>query len=301
MKIENVQRLANPNPSSDVAVAELKQVLGSTGFYEPRGTDAVLLIHGLTGTPAEMRHLARKLRRKGFSVMVPQLAGHCGSIKELKRSRWQDWYASVDAAFRYLSDRHQKVFVSGLSMGALLGLELAAEHGDRVAGLGLLSPTFFYDGWNMPKFRRSLLPLAFMTPLKHFLYWHEVAPYGIKCERTRAMVHAVLENRDSQASEKVGIFKTPLVTVHESSKLIAHVTESLSRVQSSILVVHSIEDDMASTKNVDFVIQRIASNDVETWLIDNTYHVLTLDRRKDDVAERVGDFFSVRAQPAIAA
>jgi carboxylesterase len=115
------------------------------------------------------------------------------------------------------------------------------------------------------------------------------------------MVHAVLENRDSQASEKVGIFKTPLVTVHESSKLIAHVTESLSRVQSSILVVHSIEDDMASTKNVDFVIQRIASNDVETWLIDNTYHVLTLDRRKDDVAERVGDFFSVRAQPAIAA
>jgi len=301
MMIENAQRLANPNPSSDVAVAELKQVLGSTGFYEPRGTDAVLLIHGLTGTPAEMRHLARKLRRKGFSVMVPQLAGHCGSIKELKRSRWKDWYASVDAAFRYLSDRHQKVFVSGLSMGALLGLELAAEHGDRVAGLGLLSPTFFYDGWNMPKFRRSLLPLAFMTPLKHFLYWHEVAPYGIKCERTRAMVHAVLENRDSQASEKVGIFKTPLVTVHESSKLIAHVTESLSRVQSSILVVHSIEDDMASTKNVDFVIQRIASNDVETWLIDNTYHVLTLDRRKDDVAERVGDFFSVRAQPAIAA
>ena len=299
--IENAQILANPNPSSEEAVAELKQVLGPTGFYEPRGKDAVLLIHGLTGTPAEMRHLARKLRRKGFSVMVPQLAGHCGSIKELKRSRWQDWYASVDAAFQYLSDRHHKVFVSGLSMGALLGLELAAEHGDRVAGLGLLSPTFFYDGWNMPKFRRSLLPLAFMTPLKHFLYWHEVAPYGIKCERTRAMVHAVLENRDSQASEKVGIFKTPLVTVYESSKLIAHVTESLSRVQSPILVVHSIEDDMASTKNVDFVTQRIASNDVETWLIDNTYHVLTLDRRKDDVAERVGDFFSVRAQPALAA
>jgi carboxylesterase len=233
--------------------------------------------------------------------MVPQLAGHCGSIKELKRSRWQDWYQSVDAAFRYLSDRHHKVFVSGLSMGALLALELAAQHGDRVAGLGLLSPTFFYDGWNMPKFRRSLLPLAFLTPLKHFMYWHEVAPYGIKCERTRAMVHAVLENRDAQASEKVGIFKTPLVTVHESSKLIQHVTGSLERVQSPVLVVHSIEDDMASTKNVDFVTQRIASSDVETWLIDNTYHVLTLDRRKEDVADRVGEFFSVRSQPALAA
>jgi len=301
MIIENAKTLSNPKSHSDQEVVELKQVLGATGFYEPRGSDAVLLIHGLTGTPAEMRHLARKLRRKGFSVMVPQLAGHCGSIKELKHSRWQDWYQSVDAAFRYLSDRHHKVFVSGLSMGALLALELAAQHGDRVAGLGLLSPTFFYDGWNMPKFRRSLLPLAFLTPLKHFMYWHEVAPYGIKCERTRAMVHAVLENRDAQASEKVGIFKTPLVTVHESSKLIQHVTGSLERVQSPVLVVHSIEDDMASTKNVDFVTQRIASSDVETWLIDNTYHVLTLDRRKEDVADRVGEFFSVRAQPALAA
>jgi len=301
MIIENAKTLSNPKSHSDQEVVELKQVLGATGFYEPRGSDAVLLIHGLTGTPAEMRHLARKLRRKGFSVMVPQLAGHCGSIKELKHSRWQDWYQSVDAAFRYLGDRHHKVFVSGLSMGALLALELAAQHGDRVAGLGLLSPTFFYDGWNMPKFRRSLLPLAFLTPLKHFMYWHEVAPYGIKCERTRAMVHAVLENRDAQASEKVGIFKTPLVTVHESSKLIQHVTGSLERVQSPVLVVHSIEDDMASTKNVDFVTQRIASSDVETWLIDNTYHVLTLDRRKEDVADRVGEFFSVRAQPALAA
>lgn len=301
MIIENSKRLANPSTGSEVEVMELKQILGAAGFYEPRGTQAVLLIHGLTGTPAEMRHLARKLSRKGFSVMVPQLAGHCGSIKELKRSRWKDWYASVDRAFRYLNERHQKVFVSGLSMGALLALELAANHGDQVAGLGLLSPTFFYDGWNMPKLRRSLLPLAFFTPLKHFLYWHEVAPYGIKCERTRAVVHAVLENRDSQASEKVGIFKTPLVTVHESSKLIAHVKQSLIRVKSPVLVVHSTEDDMASTKNVDFLTQRITSSDVETWLIDNTYHVLTLDRRKDDVADRVGQFFSERSQPALAA
>jgi carboxylesterase len=301
MMLESSTALANPNASSEAEMTKLKQLLGPTGFYEPRGKDAVLLIHGLTGTPAEMRHLARKLRRKGFSVMVPQLAGHCGSIKELKRSSWQDWYASVDAAFRFLGDRHHQVFVSGLSMGALLALELAAKHGQQVAGVGLLSPTFFYDGWNMPKLRRSLLPLALMTPLKHFMYWHEVAPYGIKCERTRAMVHAVLENRDAHAAEKVGIFKTPLVTVHESSKLIWHVTQSLAQVQCPVLVVHSTEDDMASTKNVDFVTQRIASKDVETWLIDNTYHVLTLDRRKDDVAERVGNFFSLRAQPAIAA
>lgn len=285
-------------PNLDPQGDEVKGLLGATGFYEPRGADAVLLIHGLTGTPAEMRHLARKMNRKGFSVMVPQLAGHCGSIRELKHSTWRDWYRSVEHALLFLSAHHRKVFVSGLSMGALLGLELAARHPDRVAGLGLLSPTFFYDGWNMPKFRRTLLPIAFWTPLKHFLYWHEAPPYGIKCERTRALVHAVLENRDAQASEKVGIFKTPLVTVEQSERLVKQVGQSLERVRSPVLVIHSIEDDMASPKNVDFLTARVASKEVETWLIDDSYHVLTLDRRKDDVAERVAKFFGIRATPS---
>jgi carboxylesterase len=284
-------------PNVDPAADTVKAVLGETGYYEPRGGDAVLLIHGLTGTPAEMRHLARKMKRKGFSVMVPQLAGHCGSIRELKRSTWRDWFDTVEQAFLFLKERHQKVFVSGLSMGALLGLELAARYGPEVAGLGILSPTFFYDGWNMPKFRRWLLPIALWSPLKYFLHWRETPPYGIKCERTRALVHAVLENRDAQASEKVGIFKTPLVTVEQSERLIKQVVKSLSKVNSPVLVVHSIEDDMASPKNVDFLTARIASTDLETWLIDDSYHVLTLDRRKDDVAERVGQFFGVRATP----
>lgn len=288
-------------PNLDPASNEVKELLGGTGYYEPRGVDAVLLIHGLTGTPAEMRHLARKMSRKGFSVMVPQLAGHCGSIRELKRSTWRDWYDSVERAFLFLSQHHRRVFVSGLSMGALLGLELAARHQDKVAGLGLLSPTFFYDGWNMPKFRRSLLPIAFWTPLKYFLYWREEPPYGIKCERTRALIHAVLENRDAQATEKVGIFKTPLVTVEQSERLVKQVAKSLEKVRVPVLVVHSIEDDMASPRNVDYLTARVASTEVETWLIDDSYHVLTLDRRKDDVAERVGQFFGLRASPAIAA
>lgn len=280
---------------------EWRAVLGSTGFYDRRGPHAVLLIHGLTGTPAEMRHLALRLRKRGFSVMVPQLAGHCGSVAELKRTHWQDWYRGIEEAFGLLHAHHDQVFVAGLSMGALLALELAARQGAQVAGLGLLSPTFFYDGWNMPRFRRRLLPLAFLPPLRHLLYWRESPPYGIKCERTRAMVHAVLTNRDAQAAEKVGIFRTPMSTVRQSSMLIRHVSQSLAHVRAPLLVVHSTEDDMASVRNAHFVTERVASTDVETWLIDDTYHVLTLDRRKDDVANRLGEFFGLRAQPALVA
>lgn len=270
----------------------IQDCLGPTGFYDKHGEDAILLVHGLTGTPAEMRHIAKRLVKQGFSVACPQLAGHCGSVTDLKRSKWQDWYGTIERTFEALKKKHARVFVAGLSMGALIALKLAEEKGVRVDGLGLLSVTFFYDGWNMPKLRRKLfLPIALYSPLKYFMSWEETPPYGIKCERTRALVHAVLENRDAMASEKVGIFRTPGVTVHESVRLIKATKRALPKVQSPALIVHSTEDDMASVKNAHFVAERIASRKIETFFVDDTYHVLTLDKRKDDVARRMAEFF----------
>jgi carboxylesterase len=277
----------------------MKEILGPTGFYERRGAEAVLLVHGLTGTPAEMRHVAKRLAQRGFSVLCPTLAGHCGSLAELKRSRWQDWYASVERAFEALAARHVRVYVSGLSMGALLALRLGAEKGARIAGLGILSATFDYDGWNMPHFkRRWLLPLVLNTPLRHVVSWQETPPYGIKCERTRALVHAALQRREARAAREVGIFRTPAVTIRESVRLIEAARQALPHVQTPALVVHAVEDDMASVQNAHYVVDKIGARQVETYFVDDCYHVLTLDKRRDDVARRVADFFRRCATPA---
>ena len=275
----------------------IENCLGNTGYYfdhadDHASDDAVLLIHGLTGTPAEMKPIAKRLEKQGFSVMCPALAGHCGSIASLKKSRWQDWYNGIVMAFEALKAKHQRVYVAGLSMGALMALLLAKEKGEQVSGLCLLSTTFFYDGWNIPHIRRKLLlPIVLNTPLKHFIYWNEKSPYGIKCERTRAMVHSALEKRDAQATEKVGIFRTSALTILESNRLINAAKKVLHQVQSPTLIVHSTEDDTASLNNAHYVAQRIASQDVEKFFVDDTYHVLTLDKRRADVANRMVGFF----------
>ena len=62
------------------------------------GRRGVLLIHGVTGTPTEMRLLGKGLNRAGYSVYGMQLAGHCGDVDDLLKTGWQDWYASVEAA-----------------------------------------------------------------------------------------------------------------------------------------------------------------------------------------------------------
>lgn len=269
----------------------IDDLLGPNGFIERKGEAAVLLVHGLTGTPAEMKHFGRVLSRKGLTVACPELAGHCASIQALQATNWQDWYKSVEDAFDAMRLDYDQVFIAGLSMGALLALLVAARRKSDVAGVILLSTTFFYDGWNVPKFKQYfLLPIVLYTPLKYFMEWEETSPYGIKCERTRALVAAILDNKDSKAADKIGYFKTPATVILESVRLIKAARKCLSHVISPTLIVHSTEDDMASLKNAYYVEKHIASEHVETMYIDDTYHVLTLDKRKDDIAMRVVKF-----------
>ena len=269
----------------------------STGRYdifEKRGKAGVLLAHGITGAPTEMKPLVRKLAAAGFSVLCPQLAGHCSTLKELKATHWEDWYATLDAALDLLRSECDQVFLSGLSMGALLVLMLAAKRAGVVDGIATLSATFFYDGWNVPRFRqRFLLPMVIHSPLRYFLSYHEPSPFGIKDERLRDMIATVYASNGSNLPEKYGYSEFPGVTIRETFQLIDATRRVLAEVVAPLLIVHATEDDMASVRNASFLASHVGSTSVSTFLVDDTYHVLTLDKRKDDVAQRVSEFFSV--------
>ena len=275
-------------------------IQGRYDIFEKRGDAGVLLAHGITGAPAEMKPLVRKLAAAGLTVACPQLSGHCSTLKELRRTRWTDWYGSLQDSLQLLRDQCKYVFVSGLSMGALLALKLAADHPSEIDGVATLSATFFYDGWNVPRFKqRYLLPLLVYSPFRYFLSYHEPAPYGIKDERIRNIISAVYAGDSTQMPEKYGYSEFPGVTIYETFRLMRAVKRDLAKVTAPILIVHSTEDDMASLDNAKFLAARVASREVETFFVDDTYHVLTLDKRKDDVAERVAEFF-LRRQAALA-
>jgi carboxylesterase len=276
--------------------ARIDALLGTNGFIERKGSVGILLVHGLTGTPTEMKQFAKIIARQGFTVACPELAGHCATIEALTATHWYDWYQSIELAFDALNEECEHVFVAGLSMGALIALLLAAKKGKAVAGIILLSTTFFYDGWNMSKLKNALLPLVLYTPLKYFMQWEETSPYGIKDERVRAMVCAILENKDHQAADKIGYFKTPATVILESVRLIKAAKKALKNVVSPTLIVHATEDDMASIKNAHYTQAHISADTVETFFVDDSYHVLTLDKRKDDVARRTAQFCKEQAQ-----
>ena len=144
----------------------------------------VYLIHGVTGTPIEMGFLGRRLARHGWDVYAPTLPGHCMRIRDLMRTSEDDWIAHVQTQLAFARERYDYLCVAGLSGGALLALESSVTL--NVDGLGILSPTFIYDGWNTPRIRK-LLPLVMkVAPLRYLLFHADGSPFGIKDERLQA-------------------------------------------------------------------------------------------------------------------
>jgi carboxylesterase len=245
----------------------------------PGGEHAVLLIHGLTGSPFELKPLAKRLHKSGFTVKAPCLAGHGSSMNELKSTTWRNWYDTIHDTFTELKKEHRSVSVSGLCMGALLALYLAYDEGDAVSAVAALSTTIFYDGWSLPWYR-FLLPISYLAPFRYFYSYEERTPYGIKDERMRRQVElAIKERRDSLAYSHF-----PSQSLHELFKLIGTVKKTLHGIKTPTLILHALDDDVASIKNADYVERNIGAATVRKVLIEDTYHMLTLDKQKDRVA-----------------
>src|SRR5512138_328118 len=140
--------------SNNMVIAE-RFVYDQPGFGENVRV-GFLLIHGLGGTPVELRFVAQGLTRAGFAVYCPLLEGHGGTEAELNATTWQDWYDSVVAAHDELRARCDMIIVGGLSSGALLALRLAAERRDEIASTVLFAPTLWPNGWAVPRALRLM-------------------------------------------------------------------------------------------------------------------------------------------------
>jgi carboxylesterase len=106
--------------------------------YELAGDGpSCLLLHGFTGTSAEVWPLAEALSMQGCRVSVPLLPGHGIDAPDLLVAGRDAWREAVRAALFALPP---PVRVVGLSMGALLATCLSAEARDRVTRLALLAP-----------------------------------------------------------------------------------------------------------------------------------------------------------------
>ena len=277
----------------------------------------VYLIHGVTGTPVEMSYVARKLSRKNrWDVYATTLPGHCTRLRDLVRTTEQDWRAHVQRQLSSVRNQYEYIFVAGLSAGALLALDASTVV--RVDGVGVLSPTFVYDGWNTP-WSHAILPIAMKVvplSLQRYVFHIDGPPFGIKHEQLQASVRKSYSLRvivgewmtewwakrkatlgspvppSSAVSKGYPIF--PLRTLTEIDRLIVRVRSRLHEVTAPTVIVQAREDDMTSPRNSSIVYDEISSTEKELVLLDDCYHVITVDKQREAVVENLTTFFQLQ-------
>lgn len=245
------------------------------------GRIGFLLIHGLGGTPVELRFVAQGLTRAGFSVYCPLLEGHGGSDEELNATSWQDWYETISAAHDELLARCDMVVVGGLSSGALLALHLAAERPKDVHACMLFSPTIWPNGWAIPK-AFHLFKLVRHKWFANLFNFSEVAPYGIKDERIR---NFVLDSLRSEGRSMQDIFGRRGGMLWEFKALRNTVRKQLEAVKQPTLIFHPRHDDQSDISNT-IQLQRRLGGLVDVMVLDDCYHMVTLDRQRGVVVDR---------------
>ncbi|MEI6002771.1 alpha/beta fold hydrolase [Paraburkholderia bengalensis] len=243
---------------------------------------AVLLLHGLSSSPLELRYLSRFLNDEGFTTCAPVLGGYSAGSVEQPMEQWLD---AATHEFDELAARYDRVSVCGLSIGAALGLALVHRR-PQAQSVALLSLTLTYDGWAIPWYR-FLLNWAYYSPLRWRYRYRESEPYGLRNEALRAKVARAMERDDFS---EIGPATISLPALHEASRLAAFVRANVGEIRNDCLIIHAIDDETSSPRNPRFVASSIASTFLRTIWLDDSYHMITSDNEREIVARETALF-----------
>jgi carboxylesterase len=241
-------------------------------FFEGSGVSA-LLIHGFSGTPYEVRYLGEHLAAQGIRVRGVRLAGHATAPQDFGGVGYDKWYDSVVRGFEELRAYADPVVVVGFSCGAVLGARLVEDQPEAVAGLALLAPAFFLSlrNWLIIK------AVSLLGPITKSLYLQNHTGSDIR-DRAAALIHPTC-------------WLLPMSAPNELLKLSALVRPRLDRIKQPVLVMHSINDNTCpAQKNVDYVMRHLGSTQKRLVMLDQSYHLITVDFDKDRVVAEVLGF-----------
>jgi carboxylesterase len=260
-------------------------------FFEQRGPTGVLLIHGYTGSPDELRGMGMCLAEAGYTVHSPLLAGHGATPADMFGVRWEDWLASANAGLRLLREHCHKVFICGFSLGGLLGLHMAAR--EPLAGLIALAPALRLRGG-------SLLPATRL--LRHIIPWYyPLARANFASPAVRA---AVLERApeanldDSAVVEQIRReAKVPVGSLYELARLQRQVRSDLALVRLPTLLMQGRNDETVDPRSAIEVAARIGSPDQRLVWFERSGHQLPREAEREAVWATARTWLDAHAQP----
>ena len=215
----------------------------------------ILLVHGFTGSPAEIALLGHFLHKQNYTVIAPRLTGHGTSVEDLEHTTKEDWYNSVVDAYHLVKSCCSEVHVIGLSMGGLLSIKLSLE-------------------FNINKV------MVMSTPFNVVTRGRELPPKEY-CQGQ--FIPKLRREFDVEDKYLVAYDQMPLLSIHQLFELIEETKDLLPKFNKSILIMQSKKDHTIKVNSAECLYENIASADKNIIWLEESGHVITLDKERDIV------------------
>ena len=240
-----------------------KVIAGAEQYYWRKGSSGVLLLHGYTGSPSELKLLGEFLSVKDYSVLGVRLPGHGTTPEELNETTWHDWYAEAERCYEILHKDCSKIIVIGLSMGALLAMKLvSAKKADKAVFLA--APIFIYD-------QRT----PFVGLVKHFIKWIKKGSRAYNVPSQYNIAYSVM----------------PLKALDSLLALIKEVKKNvLEKIDIPCLIIQSKSEHTVKPASANYIFEHLKTKEKKLVWIEQAGHILTLSDEKTQVFKAVADF-----------
>ncbi len=236
-------------------------------FMDGKNGEAVLLVHGWTGTPAHLRELGNFLNENGYTVSGILLSGHGTTLNDMKKQKASDWFNDVEKAYKELAKTYDKISVVGLSMGGSLALYLAAKYPLKSAVC--IAP--------------ALIPAnkqAYLVPFIRFI----LPEY-----RFRPDYKFGVDEAYSFSHEYVG---SPTDSIPQLLKVGRIARKNLKMVTEPVLVIQSVRDESVDNSVPELIMKNIKTNTENKALVmlDDSRHISTIDKERTVILEETLKF-----------
>ncbi|MCP4966460.1 MAG: alpha/beta fold hydrolase [bacterium] len=230
---------------------------------EGDGDDTILLLHGWTGSPAQLRPLATVLNEHGYPVVAPLLAGHGTSPQDMAGTGWRDWMRSAAEPAAEIISGGQRLHLIGLSMGGVISLLLAPIFGASSVTT-INTPQRVWD-------RRNKLATIYR------------GSHRIDIGEPSAPFPPEVREFDQ------GYIDTPVGTAAELGDLMVAAGNNLHRVTCPALVIQSRTDETVKPVSGEIIFDGLGSSEKGLVWLEDSRHVAVLDVERDIIADAILD------------
>lgn len=98
----------------------------------------------------------------------------------------------------------------------------------------------------------------------------------------------------SHSAEAVGYPIFSLKTLADLDRFYEKVKKDLQKVTAPTLILQAQEDDFTSPNNSEFIYDAIGSSEKRLVLLDDCYHVITVDKQRNLVADEMARFIAAQ-------